>query len=765
MALTLIAILGTLLLLAARWGPRRASVVAHPARRAWLHGHGLIRAADFLALPETRVGGHPGRHVSRVELPEGGTAYLKRDACGEGPLREARTLQALERDGIPAPRWLAAGSDEDETFLLLEAVEGTTLADALADPARRRPLARAMGRLLARLHDAGWVHADLWSKHVLVDAEGGLVLLDWQRARRSESARLRDLASLDATLDDSRAGLRDRLALLRAYLGKGATVRPLAASVRALSLKLLQRRHVREKRCLPASGQSWKCLDGAALCVAPALGEPPPWLRLEAMDLLPGVVAVRRWVELQGRRCLLLRRRGVPSQMRAANLLWRLERHGVPCPQVLAAGERGADSFLLVEPPADTVCLPTWLRRPSPRREAVLAQAAELLARMHEGCCYLGPKGMEALAVQSTRDGPRVVLARADGVCPSRCPNSAKQRRDEAVLRSIGAPVGQSIKPAQVASPSYDAAPRRQETMIMSVPRSTLWQRWRIGCWRTRHRADWPLFAGEDWLDRLMDAEVTDRFHAKQGRSTGRCVLEAQDGSGRTLVVYLKRHYKLPWLHRLGATLFPGSAWSPARQEAANLEWARQQGVPVPEVVAAGEYVGPGGLQSFLAVEELTGMMAVNEALPLVQGRLAPDAFSRWKRGLVVEMARLSRLLHDRHRFHKDLYLCHFYIREEDMGREVPDWRGRVSLIDLHRLKHHPITWRVWRLKDLAQLLYSSEVAGITDRDRIAFWRAYRGPGNGPRSSRWLRWLVTLKWRRYRQHNLRKKAKAEGGAK
>jgi heptose I phosphotransferase len=189
-----------------------------------------------------------------------------------------------------------------------------------------------------------------------------------------------------------------------------------------------------------------------------------------------------------------------------------------------------------------------------------------------------------------------------------------------------------------------------------------------------------------------------------------------------------------------------------------HLEWARRQGVPVPAVVAAAEYIGPWGrLRSFLAVEELTGMLPLHEAIPLAAARLGPARFRRWKRTLVAEMARLARLLHDRCCFHKDLYLCHFYVAEADT-RTVPAWRDRVCLIDLHRLSHHPWTWRLWQTKDLAQLLYSSEVPGIDDRDRLRFWREYRGAGPDRGAGRWLRWCVLFKWRRYRAHNARHKA-------
>ena len=47
--------------------------------------------------------------------------------------------------------------------------------------------------------------------------------------------------------------------------------------------------------------------------------------------------------------------------------------------------------------------------------------------------------------------------------------------------------------------------------------------------------------------------------------------------------------------------------------------------------MAAGELVGPHGrLQSFLAVAELTGQLALHEAIPLAAGRLDAVTFRHW---------------------------------------------------------------------------------------------------------------------------------------
>jgi hypothetical protein len=286
----------------------------------------------------------------------------------------------------------------------------------------------------------------------------------------------------------------------------------------------------------------------------------------------------------------------------------------------------------------------------------------------------------------------------------------------------------------------------------------SLWQRLRYGTSRCCQRRDWPTFAGADWPERIMSLAVTDRFHAKQGRSTGRLILHA--GAHR-LAVYLKRHVRLPHWRGLLALLWPQRGWSPAMEEWAHLEWARREGFPVPAAVVAGEWIGPWGrLQSVLAVEELAGMLPLHEAIPRAAATLRDTEFQRWKRGLTAEVARLASELHRRRRFHRDLYLCHFYIPETSWTVSLPTrWRGLVHLIDLHRLAHHPWTAPLWQAKDLAQLLYSSEIDGVNARDRLWFWRCYRPT---PRGGRLLEAAVRFRWRRYRAHNQRKQRRLAG---
>ncbi len=822
----------------------RGFIEVSPRYRSFFRRQGLIDADHFLALPgETPhiVSGHPDRQVARVSFVSGRRrwlAFLKIEHCvtwrarlgnalaGFGLLsrsvREARTLQSLEREGHCGPEWLAAGEDgQGRAFLLVREEAGIELRVVLraeTDSARRREIARNLGVAIARLHTAGFRHPDLYANHFLVDPlDDTIRILDWQRSRLMRALswpdRQRDLAALHATVDDALATPRERLACLQAYRrasrSLGVSWRIAARGIEEQARHLLKRRHIREKRQPPSHTQAWICLQDEALWITPVMRQRcpdrvPDWLASEAETPSSAGPMTRRWPTLLGEsRALLVRRnerkplaelwrrfrRGSfdSPEQRQASLLLRLQRHAIAAPQVLALGQRRdpggrIESFLLTEPLTDTCGLEAWLARRTRRRStatgqvrrwAVLRQAGALLHRLHEANCYLDirPSGC-GLAVREAT----LVLNGVEAVVPCRRRQPKRARRDVArlqqVLRAAGCSRtdlcrfragyrGENGEPRRAPSAGAGENVMRAESVSESSAsgRDSLWRRLVHGARRLCQRPDWQHFAGSDWADRIMDVDVTDRFHAKQGRSTGRWILHSADENGpaRRLSVYLKRHYELPWWQGLLAALWPGRGWSPALQEWQHLEWARQQGVPVPEVVAAAEYIGPWGrLRSFLAVEELTGMLPLHEAIPLAAVRQDAASFRRWKRALVAEMARLARMLHDRRCFHKDLYLCHFYIERDDTQAIPADgWRGRVFLIDLHRLTHHPLTWQIWQTKDLAQLLYSSEIVGVDARDRLCFWREYRGTGPRRRGGRWLRRFVLLKWRRYRQHNAR----------
>lgn len=272
-------------------------------------------------------------------------------------------------------------------------------------------------------------------------------------------------------------------------------------------------------------------------------------------------------------------------------------------------------------------------------------------------------------------------------------------------------------------------------------------QRLRQGEWRLQTTPVWNDAVRDTSADAIMDWQTTSDFHTKQGRSTGRIALNAGE-----LPIYLKRHWQLPWWQRLAASVYPSGQWTPAAVEWANLSWAQSVGISVPEPLAKGEQTGPGmQLRSFLAIRELTGMLALHQAIPLAFSLMSQTTFAHWKRQLLVQVAEMARRLHGLHRFHKDLYLCHFYVAKPEHDSKSP---GPLSLIDLHRLGHHRLWNWYWQIKDLAQLYYSTwGVAGLNDEDRLALFQNYLGTSNWSARDRWLYQAVVFKAKRYARHN------------
>ena len=283
------------------------------------------------------------------------------------------------------------------------------------------------------------------------------------------------------------------------------------------------------------------------------------------------------------------------------------------------------------------------------------------------------------------------------------------------------------------------------------------------GCHRAAWSETWAEFADENWRDSIMDWDVTDRLFVKQGRSIARLTLTT---GCQSLVVFLKRHYELPRWRGWLASLFPSRAWAPSMEEFQHLQWAEAAGIAVPRVHAVGQIVTANRrLQGYLAVEELSEMMPLHQAIPLAHAELNRDGFTLWKERLIAEMVRLTGLLHDRKQFHQDLYLCHYYVSER-FCRCVPEsWMNHIVMIDFHRLRRQRFGATWFQLKDLAQLLYSTfDVDGIDDVDRANFWKRYRKSirlgRHWPTSwlLRWIRW----KAERYARHNARRPAIGQG---
>jgi tRNA A-37 threonylcarbamoyl transferase component Bud32 len=479
-----------------------AFVEAHPDYRSILAKLNLATAADFLALPGVVCCGHPDRHVARVTLGQGEaavSAFLKREHrcrwrdrlvsawAGFGFVsrsrREFAMLRILEEANIGGPQPIAAGDDDKgRAFLLVRELSGyqdlrEVLSQMTGAPWRdRRDFARRLGVALACLHNAGFEHPDLYSKHVLVNrnpppGRQAVCFLDWQRSRRCAhvgwATRWRDLAALDATLADELASPRLRLRALHAYLAmcQAMTLRTAAYEIRRRSLRLLERRRIREMRQPPlASGtQNLIWLDGEALQVTREFrdelgGQIPTWLHAKKVSghfsaktvPLPGsrlahfvsrsVSQPWRWLW-----AWLWRRPLVAPELESMHVHFRLQRYGVVVPRLLAAGQENVkpwqiQSFLLTEPLQHTVPLPQFLgqaRRPT-RRKAV-RRAGQVMRQMHQATCYVEHDKHDTIGDLLTvcchdSEDPAVALATVRGIEKCPYPNPVRARRDLAAL-------------------------------------------------------------------------------------------------------------------------------------------------------------------------------------------------------------------------------------------------------------------------------------------------------------------------------------------
>ncbi len=174
--------------------------------------------------PENRTDGSGsaiGRYVPIQILGRGGfgTVYLARDPNSSMQvaikrphpnvlqrsldrarfLREQQTLQKLRHPGVC--RLLTIGSDATSMFLVMEYVEGRSLADVIradivpAAAARTNwslSIVRNLAMILADVHEQGFVHRDLKPGNVMLRTTGEPVVMDFGLARgdRNEETQL-----------------------------------------------------------------------------------------------------------------------------------------------------------------------------------------------------------------------------------------------------------------------------------------------------------------------------------------------------------------------------------------------------------------------------------------------------------------------------------------------------------------------------------------------------------------------------------------------
>jgi len=240
---------------------------------------GLVCFHHFFRMPGQELASvHTAREAQRVCIGDR-CAYLKREWritwrdrvqswwYGYGPVsrsvREHLVLKDLVRHGFCVPPPMASGENGTCAFLLLAELQGFDplgqVLRNLLDVGQRTWIIQLVADQVARLHEAGYMHPDLYAKHVLVDvATGRVAFLDFQRTYRRRSVsfgqRCRDLAALDACLTSRLASSRERLVFLRTYLAVSRLPlswrRPMISAVVRRTHHLLKRRKIAVMRAI-----------------------------------------------------------------------------------------------------------------------------------------------------------------------------------------------------------------------------------------------------------------------------------------------------------------------------------------------------------------------------------------------------------------------------------------------------------------------------------------------------------------------------------
>ena len=172
------------------------------------------------------------------------------------------------------------------------------------------------------------------------------------------------------------------------------------------------------------------------------------------------------------------------------------------------------------------------------------------------------------------------------------------------------------------------------------------------------------------------------------------CTLDATLEDGRSVRLHVKRYKPVR------------SRKSPAEQEADGIAAMEFAQIPTVPLVAWG-YTEEG--RSFLITEDLAGFQDAEKAV---------------ERGLSFEAIRdstadLAAKLHEAGLHHRDLYLCHFFVRTAPTVE--------LRLIDPARVAHLP-PWpfrQRWIVKDLAQFWYSASESNVSEAQRVKWLQRY----------------------------------------
>lgn len=223
-------------------------------------------------------------------------------------------------------------------------------------------------------------------------------------------------------------------------------------------------------------------------------------------------------------------------------------------------------------------------------------------------------------------------------------------------------------------------------TIYLAEPFATLWQ-------------------GKDIFSQVsaLDGKV---YRALEGRRTLRF---EHEGRG----YFLKYHAGVGWKEIAKNLLQGRSAILGAENEYRAVNKLRELNVGTMKVVAYGSCgLNPARRESFIITEAIEPSQSLEE---LAEVWLENPPSPTVKRRYLQRVAEMAARMHAGGVNHRDFYICHFLLTEDD----------QLSIIDLHRSLIHTRVPERWQLKDLAGLCFSAHPVALTRRDKLRFVRDY----------------------------------------
>lgn len=203
-----------------------------------------------------------------------------------------------------------------------------------------------------------------------------------------------------------------------------------------------------------------------------------------------------------------------------------------------------------------------------------------------------------------------------------------------------------------------------------------------------------------------------ERYRHQDGRLTQRIQIGKKN-------YFIKQHSGVGWKEIFKNLLQGRLPVISAKNEWLAIQKLQSLQVATPEIVAYGERgQNPARRESFILMEELAPTISLEN---FCQNWAQTKPSINLKRQLIARVAKIAAQLHQNGINHRDFYICHFLLNENDVQQNLL----KLYLIDLHRAQIRHVTPTRWIIKDLVGLYFSSKDIGLTQRDLYRFMKAY----------------------------------------